>query len=166
MPGPHRLLCPPKGEKDFSFVGFSSFLYHQIDDSLYTHLHEYLKSHIQDRNTPADDDTAKEFIEADDGTLVPVGEEGKLSAEKDFKFFMYRHWSLYDSMYYSPYVASRLVVWKQRGKNRFQELLAKMGVSLEQCRQKWTFMPQVIKDRVRENLKVSDCPNLFASCYW
>lgn len=28
---------------------------------------------------------------------------------------LYRHWTLYDSMYYSNYVATKLGVWKQRG---------------------------------------------------
>ena len=46
------------------------------------------------------------------------------------------HWSLFDAIYYSNYVAARLSVWKADGKRKLQELLAKIGLSLEHCRQK------------------------------
>jgi cell division control protein 45 len=40
---------------------------------------------------------------------------------------MFRHWNLYDAMYHSSYVASKLGIWKERGRKRLTGLLAKMG---------------------------------------
>lgn len=40
---------------------------------------------------------------------------------------MYRHWNLYDSMFHSGYVASKMGIWREKGKGRLQGMLAKMG---------------------------------------
>ena len=80
-----------------------------------------------------------------------------------------RHWSLYESIYYSPYVAAKLSVWKSTGENKLQvcqyiylqfqvlnclnkneiilnqELLAKMGIPLQQCKQSYSFISPVLR---------------------
>jgi hypothetical protein len=43
---------------------------------------------------------------------------------------LFRHWTLYDAMYHSSYVASKLGIWKERGRKRLTGLLAKMGFVL------------------------------------
>ena len=48
-------------------------------------------------------------------------------ASDELRFTMFRHWNLYDAMYHSNYVASKLGIWKERGKKRLTGLLAKMG---------------------------------------
>lgn len=40
---------------------------------------------------------------------------------------LFRHWTLYDAMYHSSYVASKLGIWKEKGRQRLTGLLAKMG---------------------------------------
>ena len=47
----------------------------------------------------------------------------------EFRFFMFRQWSLYDAMLHSRYVAIRLGIWRERGRLRLLNLLAKMGYS-------------------------------------
>lgn len=32
-----------------------------------------------------------------------------------YRFMLYRHWSLYDSMWHSQYIATRLGIWKENG---------------------------------------------------
>lgn len=54
-----------------------------------------------------------------DDTSVYAGDE--------LRFMMFRHWNLYDAMYHSSYVASKLGIWKERGRKRLTGLLAKMG---------------------------------------
>lgn len=49
------------------------------------------------------------------------------SSDEELRFVLFRHWNLYDSMLHSPYVASRLGVWKEKGRRGLQRLLAKMG---------------------------------------
>jgi cell division control protein 45 len=70
----------------------------------------------------------------------------------DPRFVLLRHWSLYDSMLHSPYLACRLHLWNETGVKRLHKLLAKMGVSLSQCRQSYTHMDINLKKNLRENL--------------
>jgi cell division control protein 45 len=70
----------------------------------------------------------------------------------DPRFLLLRHWSLYDSMLHSPYLASRLHIWNEAGTKRLHKLLAKMGVSLTQCKQTYTHMDMDLKKSLRERL--------------
>ncbi|KAK1741087.1 Cdc45-like protein [Skeletonema marinoi] len=44
-------------------------------------------------------------------------------------------------------------VWKQTGRQRLMELLAKMGFPLDQCRQPWAFVGTSMRRRLRERLE-------------
>lgn len=68
------------------------------------------------------------------------------------KFLLIRHWSLYDSMLHSPYLFSRLKTWSETGLKRLHKLLAKMGVSLVQCKQSYTHMDMTLKRELRSKL--------------
>ncbi|KAM0512018.1 hypothetical protein ACHAPE_009262 [Trichoderma viride] len=68
------------------------------------------------------------------------------------KFLLIRHWSLYDSMLHSPYLFSRLKTWSESGIKRLHKLLAKMGVSLAQCKQNYTHMDMMLKRELRAKL--------------
>ena len=80
----------------------------------------------------------------------PTDKSIRLSPEP--RFLLIRHWSLYDSMLHSPYLASRLHVWTESGRKRLHKLLAKMGVSLTQCRQNYTHMDMELKRVLRQRL--------------
>ena len=54
-------------------------------------------------------------------------EEGRILNVDEFRFMLYRHWSLYQGMYHSTYVATRLAIWKDKGKRRLENLLTTMG---------------------------------------
>ncbi|KAI9658096.1 MAG: hypothetical protein M1821_002756 [Bathelium mastoideum] len=68
------------------------------------------------------------------------------------RFLLIRHWSLYDSMLHSSYLATRLHIWSDSGQRRLHKLLAKMGVSLAQCRQSYTHMDMDLKRGLRQRL--------------
>lgn len=53
-----------------------------------------------------------------------------LRATEELRFMLFRHWTLYDAMYHSSYVAGKLGIWKERGRKRLTGLLAKMGCVL------------------------------------
>jgi cell division control protein 45 len=62
--------------------------------------------------------------------LIPqttATEDGAIRCTDEYRFMMVRHWSLYESMYHSNYVASRLGIWREPGRKRLLALLAKMG---------------------------------------
>lgn len=50
-----------------------------------------------------------------------------IRSTEELRFMHFRHWTLYDAMYHSSYVASKLGIWKERGRKRLTGLLAKMG---------------------------------------
>ena len=56
-------------------------------------------------------------------------------------------------MYYSNFVASKLNVWNSNGRHRLEEFLAKMGFSLEQCKQKYPFMSCQLRKRLRDQIE-------------
>lgn len=80
----------------------------------------------------------------------PTDTSIRLSPEP--RFLLVRHWSLYDSMLHSPYLATRLHVWTENGRKRLHKLLAKMGVSLSQCHQNYTHMDMELKRVLRGRL--------------
>lgn len=80
----------------------------------------------------------------------PTDTSIRLSPEP--KFLLIRHWSLYDSMLHSPYLSVRLHIWSDAGRKRLHKLLAKMGVSLVQCKQSYTHMDMELKRGLRTKL--------------
>lgn len=80
----------------------------------------------------------------------PTDTSIRLSPEP--KFLLIRHWSLYDSMLHSPYLSARLHIWSDSGRKRLHKLLAKMGVSLVQCKQSYTHMDMDLKRDLRTGL--------------
>jgi cell division control protein 45 len=68
------------------------------------------------------------------------------------RFLLLRHWSLYESMLHSPYLSAKLHIWSDAGQKRLAKLLAKMGVSLQECKQRYTHMDMELKRGLRERL--------------
>ena len=89
----------------------------------------------------------------------------------ELRFALFRHWNLYDAMYHSPYVASKLGIWKERGRKKLSGLLAKMGYiltfpdprmlisdvlcrfSLAQCQQSYLHMDMDLKLELRDKME-------------
>lgn len=51
-----------------------------------------------------------------------------------------RHWTLYDSMFYSNYLAPRLGIWSESGKKELHRFIALMGIPLDEAKQKYKYM--------------------------
>ncbi|KAF8421463.1 putative sna41 protein [Tirmania nivea] len=71
----------------------------------------------------------------------------------EFRFMLIRHWSLYDSMLHSAYLGTKLRIWSENGRKKLHKLLAKMGFSLVQCKQRYTHMDMDLKRTLREKLE-------------
>jgi cell division control protein 45 len=85
-------------------------------------------------------------------TAVAGAEAGHIKEVSEFRFFLYRHWSIFDAMYHSPYIASKMPVWQAQGTTRLKELLAKMGIPLYQCEQSYAFMAPGLKEHFRQQI--------------
>jgi len=127
----------------------------QMTEETYNFFHAYMKSHIARTNGASANSSAQaRQVDSSDGTVkVAVSEDGRLSADSELQFAHFRHWSLYDAMYFSPFVSTRLRVWQTPGKAKLHELFAKLGLSLDQCKQKWAFVSPQSKARVLERIE-------------
>lgn len=67
------------------------------------------------------------------------------AVEKDYRLFLLRHWTLYDSFFYLSHVNSKLNLWREDGKKKLHKLFAKMGISLSVAQQSWLYMDISVK---------------------
>jgi cell division control protein 45 len=86
-------------------------------------------------------------------TQISLSENGRILSQPEYKFMLLRHTTLWESILHSNFVASKLQVWKQTGRQRLMELLAKMGFPLDQCRQPWAFVGTGMRRRLSERLE-------------
>ena len=124
--------------------------YEEICDNLHLQLANYLSSRNERRYTVGEE--GKEVV-------VPGAQTGHIEEANDYRFFLYRHWSLFDAMCFSPYVAAKMKTWKKQGSVRLQEMLAKMGISLEECKQMYGFMAPESKNHFSEKINDPEIKN-------
>ncbi|KAJ3113710.1 hypothetical protein HDU96_003039 [Phlyctochytrium bullatum] len=70
----------------------------------------------------------------------------------EFRLMLLRHWTLYESLYHSSYVATRLGVWKEKGRQRLTNLLVKMGFPHKECQQLYSEMHTTLKRDMKRKL--------------
>ncbi|KAH8646957.1 CDC45 family [Tricladium varicosporioides] len=122
-------------------------------------IRQLLRDEVRRLNPPELTDTSfnvnRNLLPENSG-IIPTTAQGpqdnsiRLSPEP--KFLLIRHWSLYDSMLHSPYLSARLHIWSDSGRKRLHKLLAKIGVSLVQCKQNYTHMDMDLKRDLRTKL--------------
>ncbi|DBB00209.1 hypothetical protein WJX77_012186 [Trebouxia sp. C0004] len=128
-----------------SILGLTDHLVHQrISHELYTSWLQEFTDLVKHSNTG---ESYTEIVVprpgADDiPTAITVSKPlyGKISPIDDYRFPLMRHWSLFEAMLHSPYVAVRLQTWHDKGRRLLQDMLVKMGFPAPQFRQKWTAM--------------------------
>ncbi|KAL8702211.1 MAG: hypothetical protein Q9201_004515, partial [Fulgogasparrea decipioides] len=119
-------------------------------------IRQVLRDEVRRLNPPDPSDTRGENARGEASGVIPTTARSptdtsiRLSPEP--RFLLIRHWSLYDSMLHSPYLAPRLHIWSDVGRKRLHKLLAKMGVSLSQCKQNYTHMDMDLKRGLRQSL--------------
>lgn len=77
---------------------------------------------------------------------IPTSRDGRIKYEPEFRFMLTRHWSLFNSMLHSRYMATRLGVWREKGKRMLETFIAKMGVPLAQCKLDFQSMELELKE--------------------
>jgi cell division control protein 45 len=119
-------------------------------------IRQLLRDEVRRLNPPELSDSSSTANRGAESGIIPTTARSptdtsiRLSPEP--KFLLIRHWSLYDSMLHSPYLSARLHIWSDAGRKRLHKLLAKMGVSLVQCKQSYTHMDMELKRSLRTKL--------------
>ncbi|KAI5287653.1 hypothetical protein KEM54_005844 [Ascosphaera aggregata] len=115
-----------------------------------------LREEVRRLNPPNTNDLGREALRSEATGIIPTTgrspNDTSILLSPEPRFLLIRHWSLYDSMLHSPYLAARLHVWSDTGRRRLHKLLAKMGVSLTQCHQNYTHMDMELKRTLRQKL--------------
>lgn len=115
-----------------------------------------LRDEVRRLNPPELTETGREVLRGHAGDAIPAHAksptDNSIVLSPEPRFLLVRHWSLYDSMLHSPYLSAKLHVWSDAGRRRLHKLLAKMGISLVQCKQSYTHMDMDLKKVLRERL--------------
>lgn len=82
----------------------------------------------------------KSKAESKSSSTTLLNSDGIISVEPDLRFVLLRHWSVYNSMLNSDFIASRLSAWREKGKRQLELLLAKMAFPLNQCKSDYSAM--------------------------
>lgn len=85
-------------------------------------------------------------------TTARSPEDHSIRLSPEPRLLMVRHWSLYDALLHSPYIFSRLKTYGEPGLKRLHKFLAKIGISLVQCKQNYTHMDIMLKRELRSKL--------------
>lgn len=119
-------------------------------------IRQILRDEVRRLNPPELTETGREVIRGHAADVIPTHArtptDNAIRLSPEPRFLLLRHWSLYDSMLHSPYLSAKLHVWSDAGRRRLHKLLAKMGVSLTQCRQSYVHMDVELKRLLREKL--------------
>ena len=115
------------------------------------HIRQVLRDEVRRLNAPGEEDLLRERS----GVIMTTATkatDNRIVLSPEPRFLLIRHWSLYDSMLHSPFLAPKLHMWSDAGRRRLHKLLAKMGVSLTQCKQNYTHMDMNLKRDLRKAL--------------
>ena len=119
-------------------------------------IRQVLRDEVKRLNPNDPNDYSRENARGEASGIIPTTArsptDNSIRLSPEPRFLLIRHWSLYDSMLHSPYLSSRLHVWSDVGRKRLHKLLAKMGVSLSQCKQSYTHMDMDLKHGLRQRL--------------
>ncbi|ETO30290.1 hypothetical protein RFI_06830 [Reticulomyxa filosa] len=80
-------------------------------------------------------------------------ETGHIQFSEEYRFMLLRFWNLFDSIFYSPYVAAKLGIWTEGGKATLKYLFARMAFPLAEVQQPFCNMKRELKYNFPEMLK-------------
>ncbi|KAI3436794.1 hypothetical protein D9Q98_006205 [Chlorella vulgaris] len=75
----------------------------------------------------------REVADGDGVTVLNNQITCRILPQEDYRFGLLWEWNLYEAMLFSPYVASRLQTYTEKGRNMLELLLAKLGIPLEEA---------------------------------
>jgi cell division control protein 45 len=122
----------------------------EYQDHVAYHRTEVSKYNVEDDRRFSDLDIDDEDPSGDS---VRDAADYNIIHRQEFRLMLLRHWSLYDSMYHSSYVAAKLGIWKEKGRQRLINLLANSGFPLKECHQNYTAMHREYKRDIPNKLR-------------
>lgn len=131
------------------------FVNNKISFTKYELLVQFYKEECARFNTIPDYESETEML-SDETVLkqIPVSPDDRSITQVDeLHLMLLRHWSLYDALLHSSYVATRLGVWKEQGRKRLVNLMASSGLPLNECLESHQSMSLVFKSTIGPKLR-------------
>lgn len=132
----------------WAIVGLTKmFIHQQMDRLQYNELVEEFRGFVLRKNTP--------FVEQNDdqGGLVIRRKKNHIQFSNELQLIMLHHWTIYNSMYYSPIVAAKMNLWKENGKEQIDYLLATMSLPQNEAHQDWDSIELKLQKEFYERFK-------------
>lgn len=149
-----------------AIVGLTDQLVHErIEYERYVCEAQSLQAEVGTLNQDSGDDSRE--ADGDDGTRVTVKQHIstrlRIDSVQELRLLLMRHWTVYEALQHSPYIASRLGLYQQAGREKLDIWLARMGIPLDECKQEYAYMRKQFKAPLFE--KMLQYGNEFGLCH-
>ena len=139
-----------------TIVGLTDQLVHErVEFEKYVVEAQQLQAEVASLNS-GNSDEVTEVVDTDSGATVPVRQHIssslRLDPVQELRVTLLRHWSLWDAIRHSPYIASRLGLYTQGGTQKLEVWLARMGLPLDECKQEYAYMRKTFKDMLFDKM--------------
>ena len=138
-----------------AIVGLTDqFIHERIDMAKYEMDVEQLTHEVERENGDDDDAAAHRTLAPSRSTAGhgPAAKHYRITPIDEYRFMLFRHWTLYDSLFHSPYVAARFGIWREPGREKLRTMLAKMGLRLSEAKQRYALMSRSAKEILRDHI--------------
>jgi cell division control protein 45 len=88
--------------------------------------------------------TLTQVYRSDAGTCNVQGErqKGGIALKMGYQLPLLDHWSLFESMMNSSYMMTHMHLWEEKGVDRLKEYIHRLGISLQDAKQLYKYMPK------------------------
>ena len=125
------------------------FLHDRMDGEEYQ---QYVQSMLDEVKSLESSKKARQEV-LEDGTRVRAADLDQITESSELRLPMLRHWSLYESLMHSQYVATTLRTWTTPGQQKVDEMLARMGVPQAEAKQRYAHMSIDLKNTLGRALQ-------------
>ena len=150
-----------------AIVGLTDQLVHErVEYEKYVGEAQVLQAEVGALNQDGGDET-REVVDPEGGPSVTVKQHistrMRIDSVQELRLSLMRHWTVYEALQHSPYIASRLGLYQQAGREKLDIWLARMGIPLEECKQEYAYMRKQFKAPLFE--KMLQYGNEFGLCH-
>lgn len=87
-------------------------------------------------------------------TAISNADTAIVSQQNELKLMLYRHWSLWEALFFSPYVATKLGIWREKGRQKLSNFLAAIGFPQTEYTQPYSDMSLGFRRTLAAQLQV------------
>jgi len=134
-----------------AIVGLTKmFLNQKMGRQKYNEIMEEFQTYVLRRNNPVVED------EEEEKNAQKVKEKRKrdhIQFSNELQLFLLHHWTIRNSMIYSPIVAAKLKLYQDRQIQHIDYILAKMAIPQKEATEKWESMDLTVQKEFYERFK-------------